>query len=187
MDTPTSSQQDLIQDHDMEDDVEYVEPPLPRKAFPPSNRPAREMSPNIPIDRLSVAATHHSAQANTPSHVFGGTTDSSSRQYPLPTQTAPLMYNNDLDTRYRPGSPSDVRNQINSKRRDMHAEIQQLITETKATQREVIKEVSSPWIRFLQISFISRIQHGRLLRIVRLHITSEPPRTTCDGRYITIQ
>lgn len=143
MDTPTSSQQDLIQDHEMEDDIEYVHPPLPRKAFPPSNPPAREMSPDIPIDRLSVAATHHSAQANTPSHVFGGTTDSSSRQYPLPTQTAPLMYTDDLDTRYRPGSPSDIRNQINSKRRDIHAEIQQLITETETTQREVIKEVSS--------------------------------------------
>jgi hypothetical protein len=188
MDTPTSSQQGLGRDHEMEDDeVEIVNIRLPGESSGPSNHRGREVSPDIPIDRLSVEGTHHSTQTTSPSYVWRGTSKSSGVQYPLPAQTIPLTFRNDVHARYQPGSPSEIRKQINSKRRDMHAEIQQLIADTEDTRQEVVKEVSSPRVWFLNVSFIGRILHGGLLRTVRLHIISEPPRTTCNGRSTRIQ
>jgi hypothetical protein len=186
MDTPTSSQQGLVRDHEMEDDeVEIVNFRLPGELFGSSNHRGHEVSPDIPLDQLSVEATH-STQTTTPSHVWRGTANSSGVQYPLPAQTIPLTYRNDVDARYQPGSPSEIRKQINSKRRNMHAEIQQLIADTEDTWQEVVK-VSSPRVCFLNVSFIGRILHGGLLRTVRLHIISELPQTTCNGRSTRIQ
>jgi hypothetical protein len=190
MDTPTSSQQGLVRDHEMEDDeVEIVNFGLPGESFGPSNHCGCKVLPDILIDQLSVETTHHSTQTTTPSHVWQGTANLSGVQYPLPAQTIPLTYRNNIDARYQPGSPSEIRKQINSKRHDMHAEIQQLIADTEDTRQEVVnlKEVSSPRVWSLNVSFIGRILHGGLLRTVQLHIISEPPQTTCNGRSTRIQ
>jgi hypothetical protein len=180
MDTPTSSQQelvgdqvmadsdevefvepvDMVKDHvmaneDDDDEVEFVETAIPQKPSLSSSRSHRNATPDIPIDRLSVAGTDHPTSRPSATHVSRTTIVLPSLPPPPPLQSLPHENRIHLQEQRRPGSPSDIRRHMNSRRQDMYAEIQQILTDTEEARREVMAAVSVVWYTGLDTQLLS--------------------------------
>jgi hypothetical protein len=162
MDTPTSSQQELVRDHEMADsdevefieqadvvrdhvmadadnEVEFVEPPIPMKAM--SAHSKQNATPDISMDRLSVAGTNHPTHPATATHVSPATKIAPHVLPPPPRQSIPSKK---PEEQHRPISPSDDWRRLNSRRQDM-------LTDTEEARREVTAEVSVVWYTGLDI------------------------------------
>ena len=166
MDTPTSSQHNFGVDQEMadaDDEVEIVDSFIPMGRGSSSDPSSREESPDIPIDRLSVAGSESQIPASTAGGVWHTTNISSRLPNRHPAMSLPLRYQNDLEERYQPGSPSNIWEKINSKRRGMYAKIQQMMTDIEQERREVVQEVSAPYSTGFVIHAVIRIQHGALV------------------------
>jgi hypothetical protein len=172
MDTLTSSQQQLVVDHEMadsdevelvkqvdmvrdhvmanaDDEVEFVEPPIPTKAM--VARSKRNVTPDIPMDWLLVAGTNHPTHPATATHVSLATKIAPHVLPPPPCQSIPSKNHSDPEEQHHPISPSGDQQCLNSRRQDMHAKVQQFLTDTEEARREVTAEVSVVWYTGLDI------------------------------------
>ena len=145
---------------DADDEVEIIDSSIPMERISSTGPSSWDESPDIPIDRLSVAGTEGQILASPAANDWHQTNTSSNQPNPHPAVSLPLEYQDDLHERYEPGSPSNIREQINSKRRGMYAEIQTMMRDTEQARRQVVQEVSAPYSTGLLIHPVIRIQRG---------------------------
>lgn len=99
MDTPTSSQQDWGMDEEMadaDDEVEIIDSSIPMERISSTGPSSRDESPDIPIDRLSVAGTEGQILVSPAANDWHKTNTSSNWPNPHPAMSLPLEYQDDL-------------------------------------------------------------------------------------------